>query len=309
MANQLTSSNPNQSPTSNEKESLSVQTTTVNFKNFVSKSGPIFWFQDVVEEILTWKDPSRTFFWAGTWACLCLYPILFTILPNLIIISILLYTYPTTRENDASNDIDGNHAPLPSNEPSEGSVDYLSNMQNIQIMMGRISQASDVVKTSLVPYLNWSTPRFSLALLHASILSAILLSLASSYVPWKYVLLFAGETVLFAQNPTIQNLFGHLTPRIPTRKLMARLELFIANDALPDHVLESNSICIVACREHQRYGGHGSGWSDSFLDQSSDPRPWMQEQPHHVLQPISGLWAVQPPEGFQWIPSERGEGG
>ncbi|KAH9824291.1 Peroxin/Dysferlin domain-containing protein [Melampsora americana] len=297
----------NQTSITNDKESLSLQTTTTNFKNFVSKSGPIFWFQDKVEDILTWQDYLRTSFWACLWAWLCINPIFFIILPNLAIIAILLSAYPNPNEIDSKEaviNLSEPHEPLPTNEPKEGSVDYLSNMQNIQIMMGRISIGSDLVKAQIVPYLDWSNPHYSLALLHLSLISSVIFFLIGPFIPWRWVLLIVGESVFFAQHPTLQRLMNYLTPLLPTQKSITLLERVISNDALPDHVIDSPAIRLVVCREHQRYGGTGPGWSDTFLDQSSDPRPWMVELPDHVLQPTAGLWAVQPPDGFQWIPTE-----
>ncbi|EGG12104.1 uncharacterized protein MELLADRAFT_59314 [Melampsora larici-populina 98AG31] len=147
-------SSPNQaSISSNDKESLSLQTTTINFKNFVSKSDPIFWFQDRVEDILTWKDALRTTFWACLWAwlrlSLCLIsinhdsiltilldpfaflginPIFFILLPNLAIIAILLSAYPKSNEIDSKEaviNLNEQHDPLPTNEPKEGSVELV----------------------------------------------------------------------------------------------------------------------------------------------------------------------------------------
>ncbi|EGG00369.1 uncharacterized protein MELLADRAFT_111926 [Melampsora larici-populina 98AG31] len=303
-----TQSSPNQaSINSNDKESLSLQTTTTNFKNFVSKSGPIFWFQDRVEDILTWKDALRTTFWACLWAWLCINPIFFILLPNLAIIAILLSAYPNSNEIDSKEaviNLNEQHDPLPTNEPKEGSVDYLSNMQNIQIMMGRISLASDLVKSQIVPYLNWSNPHYSLSLLHLSLITSILFFFMGPYIPWRWVLLGIGESMFFAQHPTLQRFMIYLTPLLPTRRSMTVVERVIANDALPDHVIDSPAIRVVVCCEHQRYGGTGPGWSDSFLEQNTDPRAWMVELPDHVLQPTAGLWAVQPPDGFQWIPTE-----
>lgn len=199
-------------------------------------------------------------------------------------------------------------------------------------MMGRISDGSDLIKSNVVSYLDWSHPHLSIALLHFCTLSSIIILFIVPFLPWRLLLLIAGESVLVAQHPLVQTFSTHLAKHLPTRRLLARLERIIANDALPDHVLDAPAITTVACREHQRYGGAGSGWSDTYLE-DSDPSAWTQEQPHHVLQPAAGLWyvfclfflpssrwegypsthrfcwggarAVQPPTGFKWIPSER----
>ncbi|KAG5644327.1 hypothetical protein DXG03_008685 [Asterophora parasitica] len=46
------------------KDPLSLPTTSANFKRFVSKAGPIFWFQDRVEEVVMWRRGWRV---TGVW--------------------------------------------------------------------------------------------------------------------------------------------------------------------------------------------------------------------------------------------------
>lgn len=54
------------------KEPLSLPTTTNNFRRFALRSGPIFWLQDRVEEIVMWKKSYKvTAAWMCTYAFLC----------------------------------------------------------------------------------------------------------------------------------------------------------------------------------------------------------------------------------------------
>ena len=54
------------------KDPLSLQITTVNFTRFVAKSGPIFWVQDRVEEIVMWKKGNTvTLAWMAAYAVIC----------------------------------------------------------------------------------------------------------------------------------------------------------------------------------------------------------------------------------------------
>lgn len=46
----------------NDHPPLTIQATTINFTRFVHKTAGLFWFQDRVEDILTWKDPWNTTF-------------------------------------------------------------------------------------------------------------------------------------------------------------------------------------------------------------------------------------------------------
>jgi len=57
------------------QDPLSIPTTTVNFRRFVSKVGPIFWLQDRIEEILMWKRGWKvTTVWMAVHAFLCQSP-------------------------------------------------------------------------------------------------------------------------------------------------------------------------------------------------------------------------------------------
>ena len=54
------------------RDPLSIPITTVNFRRFVSKSGPVFWLQDRVEEVVMWRKGNRyTAVWMGVYAFLC----------------------------------------------------------------------------------------------------------------------------------------------------------------------------------------------------------------------------------------------
>ena len=54
------------------RDPLSIPITTVNFRRFVSKAGPIFWLQDRIEEILMWKRGWKvTTVWMAAYAFFC----------------------------------------------------------------------------------------------------------------------------------------------------------------------------------------------------------------------------------------------
>ena len=61
------------SPLLSAREPLSIPTTTVNFKRFVSKCGPVFWFQDRVEEVIMWRKWKVTGVWMAVYAFLCVF--------------------------------------------------------------------------------------------------------------------------------------------------------------------------------------------------------------------------------------------
>lgn len=64
------------------RDPLSLPIMTNNFKRFVAKVGPVFWFQDRVEEVLFWKRGwKRTTTWMALYAFLCrfMFPNLWTL--------------------------------------------------------------------------------------------------------------------------------------------------------------------------------------------------------------------------------------
>jgi Integral peroxisomal membrane peroxin len=54
------------------RDPLSVPTTTVNFRRFISRIGPVFWLQDRIEEIVTWKKGWKvTVLWMMVYSFIC----------------------------------------------------------------------------------------------------------------------------------------------------------------------------------------------------------------------------------------------
>ncbi|KAI3487348.1 hypothetical protein L1887_48769 [Cichorium endivia] len=84
---------PPRLPVAQNKEPLSLPTTTKNFRGFVQKSGPMFWFQDGVEATLMWQDTSWTLMWMAIWAVISIYPWLLLLAPSTILSVILIMTH------------------------------------------------------------------------------------------------------------------------------------------------------------------------------------------------------------------------
>ncbi|KAF9806839.1 hypothetical protein IEO21_08519 [Rhodonia placenta] len=123
------------------RDPLSIPITTVNFKRFVSKVGPVFWLQDRLEEIVMWRKGSKyTGVWMATYAFLCYFPRLFLLLPYVIVLSVIIATHPALNHPDGY-DCEEAKAPAPTPaQTAEGSVDWLANVQAIQNLMGAFRQ-------------------------------------------------------------------------------------------------------------------------------------------------------------------------
>ncbi|GAA5825826.1 hypothetical protein JCM11251_000016 [Rhodosporidiobolus azoricus] len=221
------------------KEPLSIQSTSVNFRRFVQKSGPIFVAQDAVEAVLRWEDPLKTMFFASAWGFLCYWPSLALFIPNLVLLSILLTTYSARKAAGPPPESQEGPTGLASAPPSEGSVDYFANLQNIQITMGRVADLTDNLRL-LVPYLTWQNERVSRALLHLAVISSFLLALAAPYIPYKLVFFLLGESAFLAGHPLVRSLASNALPHLDAqRKKRSQLvRRLLEDDALADEDLE-----------------------------------------------------------------------
>ncbi|GAA6039305.1 hypothetical protein JCM8097_003254 [Rhodosporidiobolus ruineniae] len=245
------------------KEPLSLQTTSVNFRRFVQKSGPIFVAQDAVEAVLRWEDPTKTLFFASAWGFLCYWPALALFIPNLVLISILLSTYSAKRAPGPPPDTQEGPTPLAKDPPSEGSVDYLANLQNIQIMMGRVADLTDLLR-SFVPYLTWRTPRTTLALLHLAVVSSLLLALAAPFLPYRLLFFLLGEGVFLAGHPLSQAFISQSAPYLAAQqKKRARLvRQLLEDDALTDEELNMEVVEVQKIEVESRAPANEGGWTN-----------------------------------------------
>ncbi|GEM12404.1 integral peroxisomal membrane, peroxin [Rhodotorula toruloides] len=194
---------------------------------------------DAVESVLRWEDPAKTVFFAACWAFLCYWPSLIILVPNVVLVSVLLATYQAKRVTGQAPESQDGPTQLAKEPPSEGSVDYLANLQNIQIMMGRVADLSDLLR-STVPFLTWRDERLTRAALHLAAVSSLLLAFAAPFVPWRLVFFVAGEATFFLGHPIVQTFLSSLAPYLSaSSKDRSRLvRKLLEEDALDDDDLE-----------------------------------------------------------------------
>jgi len=74
---QISTNTPSENPRNvsrllSTRDPLSVPVTTTNFRRFISKIGPMFWLQDRIEEIVTWRKGWKvTVMWMTGYSFLC----------------------------------------------------------------------------------------------------------------------------------------------------------------------------------------------------------------------------------------------
>lgn len=168
--------------------------------------------------------------------------------------------------------------PPPSGQPpTEGSVDYFQNLQNIQELMGRVADLTDAGR-QLVPYFNWSNRRFSLVMLQLAsatfVITSTILFFFHSRIDMRYIFLAAGEMALLASHPLSQSVLADVSSAPSTKlrliKLKALGDQVLQDDALPDSIVipnekgESRTIKEIVVYENERRSLDGS-WSTDVL--------------------------------------------
>ncbi|KAH7876231.1 integral peroxisomal membrane peroxin-domain-containing protein [Lentinula edodes] len=219
------------------KDPLSIQITSVNFKRFIERVGPVFWLQDRLEEIVFWRRGSKvTGTWLAVYCFLCYIPRLVFLLPHVILIAIILASvhYPpykppppsvsfsdhtsaatptdaTTDANYATPSTAGSSLPAP---VAEDSVDWQANIQAIQNLMGLYAD----IHIAITPYLSHlslspndpqiSKPKspYTLPILTVLILSfPILVFLVTSTIfPARLVCFVCGAGPVLFLNPQLR---------------------------------------------------------------------------------------------------------
>lgn len=138
------------------KDPLSIPITTVNFKRFVSRAGPVFWLQDRLEEIVMWRKGWKyTSVWITGYVFLCAslsiiseytlsemsigcFHRLALLLPVFLLLGSLLANNPSIKRDAPEVPKGTRIPPPPSAPPSEWSSDWLANVQAIQNLMGAL---------------------------------------------------------------------------------------------------------------------------------------------------------------------------
>ncbi|EJF63515.1 integral peroxisomal membrane peroxin-domain-containing protein [Dichomitus squalens] len=218
------------------KDPLSLPITTVNFKRFVSKSGPIFWLQDRVEEIVLWKKSWKdTLVWMAAYAFICYFPRLVLLVPHAIALGILLATHPAIKGKEGADSSSPKVVQAsPPNQAGETSVDYLANLQAIQNLMGVVSDGHDFAM-QFAPYWTYSSPYTSLILSFVLVSFLALVPLVN-LIPMRTSCLILGLLPFFVTHPFTQHKLFPALQRSGAmlNTLRERVMRFIDDDKLED---------------------------------------------------------------------------
>ncbi|SPC65972.1 related to PEX29 - peroxisomal integral membrane peroxin [Ustilago sp. UG-2017b] len=249
---------PPRLPVAENKVPLSLPTTTKNFRGFVQKSGPMFWFQDGVEATLMWQDTSWTLMWMAIWAMVSIYPWLLLLAPSTILSVILVMTHRARYQDTMTPNIVRMEVPKSPSSKARSADDKaltaspaevlaysttfptstgegfvqpplvpnpphegtVKYYENLRDIQNMMRMIIDGydLLAPTVPYLNWSSYSRSLHILQLALLTNVLLFFIAPYLPYRAVMFLAGEGAFILNHPWTKPALEGLAKRIHTSR-------------------------------------------------------------------------------------------
>ncbi|TIB79316.1 hypothetical protein E3Q06_04190 [Wallemia mellicola] len=191
--------------TTTHKAPLNLQTTSVNFRNFVQKTGPIFAILDNIEGIILWRSTNRTILTILVWTLLCLYPRLVLLTPHIALLVLLLRNHAIRY---GSNDREAEETPPEPKMPEPTSPDYYMNLQSIQNLMGTTTEVIDGTMP-IYKKLNWSDEEASRDILKYVVIALTVTTAVLPWIPVRLLIATGGYIVLAINHPIVKE-FIHL---------------------------------------------------------------------------------------------------
>ncbi|KAI0059633.1 hypothetical protein BV25DRAFT_1061236 [Artomyces pyxidatus] len=256
------------------RDPLSVPITTVNFRRFISKIGPVWWLQDRIEEVLMWRKGWKvTVMWMALYTFICYFPRLILLLPNVAILAVLLAAHPSRRSADTESLNPPEVLPPPRANAREGSAEWLANIQGIQNLMGAFADAHDAVFPTILhlTYATPYTPHICTLTIIATLITLPLLPL----IPLRPLFITLGLTPFVLTHPFTHRTLPLLLSALPLGRWRGRVTRAIDDDRLKDRHWRS-PMRDVELFENERWvgGDGGSGtWSKSHL-KPGERVPW-----------------------------------
>lgn len=294
----------------------------------------VFLFQNQVERLLAWKNPTHTLSFLFVYSFICLDPHLLLVLPLVVFLLFIMVPAFITRHPPPPSTSTSSVTPYYSYEgpalapartikpASETSKDFFRNMRDLQNTMGDFSDIHDAIITVFAPLTNFSNEKLSSAIFLGCAVAAAVLFMTAHLLPFKLIMLVGGNVALLSNNPKIRHLSLNLIQDVGGGDLdTPMIEDGEAQDALGGSIPKDPSAAMSALErltdisvktdpeereveifelQHRAPGSSESGW-ENFL---------FSRQPYDPLSPsrIAGdrprgcrfFDDVRPPSGWKW---------
>ncbi|KAI9258151.1 integral peroxisomal membrane peroxin-domain-containing protein [Phascolomyces articulosus] len=278
---------------------LNAQISAKNFVRFASRCGFMFSFRDSVLLLLSWEKPLDTCVAMAIYCMICFHPKLLLLAPQVILLNIIISAYSKRHERQqreaeqaATAGAGGRTAAMRA-AVAENSPEYLRNMQNLQNMMGEVSDGYDAVVNNM-HFVDWSSEATTWFILQMVILSSIGLIFVIWFVPLHLLALQAGITVFMSNTRFAKYCMREFSPYLIN---YAKARLQIATEWYTEfekQVDEQERVREVSLYENQRWWSE-SGFAPQLLD--NERNAWSDLSGSVQLPPKEDMAA---PKGYRW---------
>ncbi|KAL9100862.1 MAG: hypothetical protein Q9163_003806, partial [Psora crenata] len=292
------------------RPSFSLPMMTNNFRRFNARIGVVFVFQNRIERLFSWRNPSHTLSFLAICTFICLDPYLLAVVPIasalffVLVPAYLIRHPPPMQPNNAPYLINGPPlAPPRIIKPAgEMSKDFFRNMRDLQNCMEDFSALHDAFLKIITPPTNFSNEPLSTTIFLFLSVIACLLFITSHLLPWRLIALISCWILIAIGHPSIQQLIvaNHEKHILPHQEhARSWLDTWISHDIILDAPPETREVEVFEL-QHRSGGSRGAEW-ESWL---FSPTPYDPLSP----QRISGdrpkgtrfFEDVQPPKGWEW---------
>ncbi|KAI8140449.1 integral peroxisomal membrane peroxin-domain-containing protein [Fennellomyces sp. T-0311] len=263
---------------------LNAQISAKNFVRFASRCGFMFSFRDSVLLLLSWEKPLDTCVAMALYCMICFHPKILFLAPQVILLNIIIGAYSKRHES---------HPAGTANAAPENSPEYLRNMQNLQNMMGEVSDAYDAVASNL-HFVDWSSEATTWLVLQLVLLSTVGIVVMLWFVPLHLLFLSGGISLFMSNTRFAKYCVREFSPYL-IQYGKARLQ--VASQWYTEfekQVDEQERVREVSLFENQRWWSE-SGFAPQLLD--SERSAWSDLSGSVQLPPKEDMTA---PKGYRW---------
>ena len=294
----------------------------------------VFLFQNRVERLLGWRNPTHTLSFLFVYSFICLDPHLLVVLPLVILLLFIMVPAFITRHPPPPSTSTSSIVPYYSYEgpalapastikpASETSKDFFRNMRDLQNCMADFSDVHDAAISVFAPLTNFSNEKLSSALFLGCTVAAAALFLTAHLLPLRLIMLVGGNVAILSNNPKFriffqtmiqdvggedldspigqldgdQDVFGAALPKDPSAAMSALENL---TDISLDTDPEEREVEIFEV-QHRAPGTSESGWENFIFS----PQPYDPLSPSRIAgdRPRGCRFFddVRAPSGWKW---------
>lgn len=186
----------------------------------------VFLFQNRVERLLAWENPTHTLSFLFVYSFICLDPHLILVLPVVVLLLFIMVPAFITRHppppSTSTSSItpyysyDGPAlAPARTIKPaSETSKDFFRNMRDLQNTMADFADIHDAAIAVFAPLTNFSNEKLSSSIFLAGTVATAVLFLTAHLLPLRLIMLAGGNVAILSNNPKFRHFFLSLAQAV-----------------------------------------------------------------------------------------------